>query len=59
MKQRILLIIDDLVINFVYYDQKEDEDLTGQQLYGAFNLGEITIDQMVERFREGLEKHFK
>lgn len=59
MKQIILFTIDDLVANFVYYDRKEDEDLTAQQLYEAFNLGEITIDQMVERFREGLEKHFK
>lgn len=59
MKKIILATISDLCSNFLYYDRKEDEDLTMEQLNEAVNSGEITIDEMVDAFRGHLEKKFK
>ena len=59
MKQIILDTISDLATAFVYYDRKEDEDLSMDQLNYAVETGEITIDEMVAKFREELEATFK
>ena len=58
MKQIILNIIGDLCKDFVYYDRKNDEDLTSEQLNDAVRSGEITIDEMVSAFRKHLEETF-
>lgn len=54
----ILTTIGDLVADFVYYDRKEDEELSESQLDGAIADGTITIDEMVEKFRECLENTY-
>lgn len=59
MKQIILDTISDLCSNFLYYDRKEDEQLSREQLNDAVRFGEITIDEMVEEFRSNLERTFK
>lgn len=58
MKEMILNTIDDLCSDFTYYDRKEDEQLSMEQLDEAVKSGEITIDEMVERFRKNLEKTY-
>lgn len=58
MKEIILNTISDLCSNFLYYDRKEDEELSIEQLEDAVESGEITIDEMVEKFRENLENTF-
>lgn len=58
MKQIILNTISDLCSNFLYYDRKEDEDLTMEQLNEAVKNGEITIDEMVAEFRKHLQNTF-
>lgn len=59
MKEEIIKTIQDLCSNFLYYDRKEDEDLTMEQLNKAVKDGEITIDEMVAEFRRNLEATFK
>lgn len=59
MKQKILDTISDLCLDFLYYDRKEDEDLTEEQLHKAVKSNEITIDEMVAEFRKHLEDEFK
>jgi len=58
MKTKILNTISDLCSNFLYYDRKEDEELSMEQLNKAVKSGEITIDEMVNAFREHLEATF-
>ena len=53
-KELILGYIDDLIGSFVYYDRKEDEELTIERLNKAVQTGIVTIDEMSERFRKGL-----
>ncbi len=59
MKQIILGTIEDLCSDFLYYDRKEDEELSMEQLNEAVKNKEITIDEMVVEFRKHLENTFK
>jgi len=58
MKKRILGTIEDLCSNFLYYDRKEDEDLSPKDLREAVETGIITIDEMVAEFRKHLTNSF-
>ena len=58
MKQVILDTISDLCSDFLYYDRKEDPDLTMEKLKESVKSGEITIDEMVAEFRKNLENTF-
>jgi len=58
MKELILNHIEDLVSDFVYYDRKEDEDLSMEQLKNAVKSGEVTVAEMVEKFKDGLTSTF-
>lgn len=55
MKENILNTIDDLCSDFLYYDRKEDEELSFDDIQEAVKSGEITLDEMVERFKNNLE----
>lgn len=55
MKQLILDTISDLCASFLYYDRKEDEDLSAKDIYESVKSGEVTIDEMVDAFRKHLE----
>lgn len=58
MKQTILNTISDLASDFLYYNRKEDEDLSMEDLKNAVDNGVITVDEMVAEFRKHLEKTF-
>ena len=53
-KKLILDTVRDLVTNLLYYDRKEDEDLPPGVIDNEEAAGHITIDQMVQHFRETL-----
>ncbi len=55
-RETILDTVDDLVSDFLYYDRKEDEDLPRGEIEAAIEAGEVTIDDLVARFRDGLER---
>lgn len=55
MKETIINTIKDLCADFLYYDRKEDEDLSADDLEEAVKNGTVTIDEMVETFRKQLE----
>jgi len=59
MRNLILNTIKDLCSNFLYYDRKEDEELSQEQLYNSILKHEITIDEIVEEFRNNLVNSFK
>ena len=58
IKQIILDNIDGLVVDFTYYDRKDDEDLPIQRLNEAVKNGIITVDEMAEEFKRLLENVF-
>jgi hypothetical protein len=55
-RELILATIDDAVTDLIYYDRKEDEDLPRGEIEKAVKAGEITADEIVERFRYGVYK---
>lgn len=53
-KELILNTVSDLVGSFLYYDRKEDEDLPQGAIESAVLKRELYIEDIVERFRNGL-----
>ena len=49
-KEHILNNMEDLISNFLYYDRKEDEELPRGFIEDAIFNGEITIEDIVEKF---------
>lgn len=58
INQLIKDAISDLVMDFAYYDRKEDEELTTELMHTAFRDGTITLDECVEAFRENMAGNF-
>jgi hypothetical protein len=56
LKQLILGTVEDTVADFLYYDRKEDEDLPRGAIEEAVAQGQITIDEIVNQFRQNLEE---
>jgi len=57
MKDLILGYVEDLVGDFLYYSRKEDEDLPVGGIEKAIEKGQVTVDEIVERFRETIESN--
>jgi hypothetical protein len=51
----ILDRVNDIAINFLHYDRKNDDELTEKQLKDAIISGIITIDEIIDTFRKKLE----
>jgi hypothetical protein len=51
----IIDTMEDLVKDFLYYDRKEDEELPVGSIEAAVLNGEVTLDDLVQVFREDLE----
>ena len=50
----ILNTVYDSVGDLLYYDRKEDEDLPLGAIESAVQNGEITVDEIVAKFKERL-----
>lgn len=57
-KQVIIDTISDLCMDFLFYDRKNDEDLSFDEMEMTVIVGEITVDEMVAEFRKHLENQF-
>ena len=56
MKEQILDTVGDLIIDFLVYDRKEDEDLPRGAIDVAVSVGDISVAEIVEQFRTHLVK---
>jgi len=57
IKESIIATVKDLCACFLYYDRKEDDDLSAEDLEDAVKNGIVTIDEIVEEFRKQLKEH--
>lgn len=48
--------LEDLVAELLYYDRKEDEDLSVSDVQTLFKSGEVTIDEVTDWFQLQLTK---
>ncbi len=55
-KTIILDTVDDLVTALLWDDREEDEDLPRGQIEDAIDTGEITLDEILIRFRTALTR---
>lgn len=49
-RQHVLDRVSDLVVNLLYYDRKEDEDLPVGAIEAALEAGEITVAEIIGHF---------
>lgn len=54
IKKEILLTTSDLVRNLLYYDRKEDEDLSVDAIWDAIDSNKITKEEIVQEFSKVL-----
>lgn len=59
MKKIILNTVDDLVVDFIYYARKEDEVLQRGIIEAYIQSGDVTIEEIVERFSKKLHDALK
>ena len=59
MRDNILTTVADLVLSFLYYDRKEDEDLPRGAIEKAIANKDVSIDEIAALFKakliEGLD----
>lgn len=55
LRKAILGKARDAATNFVYYDRKEDEELSADDLRLAIDSGLVTKDEIAAEFRKGLD----
>lgn len=53
-RETILITVDDLVADFLYFDRKKDSKLPVGQIETAIRVGDITAEDIVEQFRAKL-----
>jgi hypothetical protein len=58
LKETVNGILEDLVSDFLYYDRKEDENLSVEDIDNAIVNKTITIDEITEMFKNHLEQRF-
>ena len=59
IKKLILDTIGDLAFDFLIDDRCEDEELSSKDILIALESEDITIDEMVDCFRKGIEENLK
>lgn len=58
-KEDILGRIPDVLVNFFYYDRKEDEELSVDELDAAIENRIVTDNDFINQFTVQLKKFFK
>ena len=56
MKELILETVDDLVIDFMLYDRKEDEELNIDNINDAIKNGIITKEEIINQFSKRINE---
>jgi hypothetical protein len=53
-KQGLMNAIDDTILDLLYYDRKEDEELPKGAIEQMIKSGEVSVQDIVDRFEEAL-----
>jgi len=55
-KEKLANTISDMVSNLLYYDRREDEDLTLDEMNNLINSHEVDVNWIVAQFEKELER---
>lgn len=58
-KDTVFAVIDDMVANLLIHDRDRDEDLPRGDIERLITNESLSIDDMVDKFRESLEEHLE
>jgi len=58
-KEKILGMLSDCWMDLFYYDRREDEECPIDAIENAIKSGVITVDEMVDNFRNQIEVNIK
>lgn len=53
-KEIIMRTIDDMILDFLVYDRKDDEYLPRDVIEDMVKNGDLDIDEMIDRFKDSL-----
>jgi hypothetical protein len=56
VKTLVLNSVSDLVTNFIYYDRKDDSELTSDMLFDAIDMNIISLDEIIDHFSSELRR---
>jgi hypothetical protein len=54
LRKTILDAVSDSIMNFAYYDRKEDEDLSADALTDGLARGVVTPEEIADLWREAM-----
>jgi hypothetical protein len=57
-KEKVFGLIDDLFMNWLYYDRKECEDFDPGDIEDLVSKGEITKQEIIDRFMKNINVNF-
>ena len=58
-KETVFAVVDDLVANLLIRDREGDEDLPQGEIEKMISSETLSVDDIVEKFRESLEEHLE
>jgi len=58
-RELVYATVEDLVADFLYYDRKQDEELSSDDIYTLLDEGFLTIEDLVAKFHRELESALK
>lgn len=58
-KETVFTVVDDLVANLLINDRESDEDLPAGEIEKLIAKEVLSVDDIVEKFRESLEEHLE
>lgn len=58
-KDTVFAVIDDMVANLLIHDRENDEDIPKGDIERLIENETLSIDDMVDKFREALEEHLE
>lgn len=58
-RETVFAVIDDMIADLLIHDRRNDEDLPEGEVERLIQNNDLSIDDMVERFRESLEEHLE
>lgn len=53
-KELVLATVEDMVTDFLHYDRDNDEDLEHGDIELLIESGELTVEEIVEKFKVSL-----
>jgi hypothetical protein len=58
-KETVFATLDDLVANLLIHDREGDEDLPQGEIEKMISSETLSVDDLVDRFRDALEEHLE